>query len=109
MTLTEQIITIGAIVLATVVSRSIAFIVFNKASSTPQYIHYLGKVLPPATMCLLVVYTLRNVSFVDGNHGVPEIIAVLVTALLHLWKGNMFLSLGIGTILYMVFVQLIFV
>ena len=107
MTFTEQIITIAIVVLGTMATRFLPFIIFN--SKTPAYVQYLGKVLPSATMSLLVVFSLRHVDVSAVYHGIPDMIAVAVTVLLHLWKGNMFLSIGGGTILYMVLVQQVFI
>ena len=109
MTFTEQIITIVIVVLGTMATRFLPFIIFNSKAKTPAYVQYLDKVLPSATMSLLVVFSLRYVDLSGVYHGMPDIIAVAVTALLHLWKGNMFLSIGGGTILYMVLVQQVFI
>lgn len=86
--------------------RFLPFVVFRK--DTPKVILYLGKVLPYAIMAMLVVYTLKNVSFVDGNYGIPEIIAVLLVVLLHKWKHNTLLSILVGTVAYMFLVQVVF-
>ena len=59
-------------------------------------------------MGLLVVYCLRNVSIVEAPHGLPELISIAVLAALHLWKRNVLLSIGVGTALYMVLVQVVF-
>lgn len=109
MTFTEQIITIVIVVLGTMATRFLPFIIFNSKAKTPAYVQYLGKVLPSATMSLLVVFSLRHVDVFAVYHGIPDMIAVAVTVLLHLWKGNMFLSIGGGTILYMVLVQQVFI
>ena len=111
MTFTEQIITIAIaiVVLGTMATRFLPFVIFNSKTKTPAYVQYLGKVLPSATMSLLVVFSLRHVDVSSVYHGMPDIIAVAVTVLLHLWKGNMFLSIGGGTILYMVLVQQVFI
>ena len=109
MTFTEQIITIAIVVLGTMATRFLPFIIFNSKTKTPAYVQYLGKVLPSATMSLLVVFSLRHVDLAGAYHGMPDMIAVAVTILLHLWKGNMFLSIGGGTILYMVLVQQVFI
>ena len=109
MTFTEQIITIAIVVLGTMATRFLPFIVFNSKRKTPAYVQYLGKVLPSATMSLLVVFSLRHVDVSSVYHGMPDMIAVAVTVLLHLWKGNMFLSIGSGTILYMILVQQVFI
>lgn len=109
MTFTEQIITIAIVVLGTMATRFLPFLIFNSKMKTPAYVQYLGKVLPSATMSLLVVFSLRHVDLSGVYHGIPDMIAVAVTVLLHLWKGNMFLSIGGGTILYMVLVQQVFI
>ena len=108
MTFTEQMITI-AIVLGTMATRFLPFLIFTSKTKTPAYVQYLGKVLPSATMSLLVVFSLRHVDLSGVYHGIPDVIAVAVTVVLHLWKGNMFLSIGGGTILYMVLVQQVFI
>lgn len=108
MTLTEQIITIAVIVLATMLTRFLPFMLFPAGKPTPKYIQYLGKVLPAAVFGLLVVYCLKDVSIFSGSHGLPELIAIVVVILLHLWKRQMLLSIAGGTICYMLLVQLVF-
>lgn len=108
MTVTQQIITIGAVVFGTVLTRFLPFVVFREGRPTPKYIQYLGKVLPSAVFALLVVYCLKDVSFISGNHGLPELISIGVTVALHLWKKQMLLSIAGGTICYMLLVQLVF-
>ena len=71
-------------------------------------ITYLGQVLPFAIMGMLVVYCLKDVKFLSAPFGAPEIIGCAIVALLHLWKRNSLLSIGVGTVAYMVMVQLIF-
>ena len=109
MTLTEQIITIGAVVLATMLTRFLPFIIFPAGKSTPKFIQYLGKVLPAAVFGLLVVYCLKDVNILTGSHGIPELIAIAFVIVLHLWKKQMLLSIAGGTVLYMLLVQLVFV
>ena len=86
MTLTQQIITIAAVVLATMVTRFLPFLIFPSGKPTPKYIRYLGKVLPAAVFGLLIAYCLKNASIFSGSHGIPEAIAIAVVVLLHLWK-----------------------
>ncbi len=108
MTLTQQMITIAMVVLGTAITRFLPFLVFPAGKSTPKYIRYLGKVLPPAIFGLLVVYSLRNVDILSGNHGIPELLAVLLVMGLHVWKRQMLLSIAGGTVFYMVLVQMVF-
>lgn len=108
MTVTEQIITISMCVLATVTTRFLPFLVFSEKRKTPPYIEYLGKVLPLAVFGMLIIYCLKGVSFFSGNHAIPELIGIAVTALLHLWKKQMLLSIAGGTIVYMVLIRFVF-
>ena len=105
MTIPQQIITIAICVLGTMLTRFLPFLIFSSKKPTPKYIVYLGKALPCAVFGMLVVYCLKNVSILTGTHGLPELLAIAVTAGLHLWKKNMLLSIAGGTIVYMLLVQ----
>lgn len=108
MTLTQQIITISLCVIGTVTTRFLPFIIFSSRKPTPKYVQYLGKALPPAIFGMLVVYCLKNVDILSGSHGLPELIAILLVAGLHLWKRQMLLSIAGGTVCYMLLVQFVF-
>ncbi len=108
MTITQRIITIAVVALATVFTRFLPFILFPAGKPTPKYIQYLGKVLPGAVFGMLVVYCLKGVSFVAGSHGLPELISIGVIVALHLWKRQMLISIAGGTLCYMLLVQLVF-
>ncbi|MGN0470355.1 MAG: branched-chain amino acid transporter permease [Acutalibacteraceae bacterium] len=108
MTLTEQIITIAMVVLATVLTRFLPFILFPADKPTPKYIKYLGDVLPSAVFALLVIYCLKDISLFENGHGIPELISIAVVVALHLWKKQMLLSIAGGTICYMLLVQFVF-
>ena len=108
MTLAQQIITIAMVILATMLTRFLPFLVFPAGRPTPKYIQYLGKVLPPAVFGLLIIYCLKNVSIFTGSHGLPELIAIVLVVVLHLWKRQMLLSIAGGTIFYMLLVQFVF-
>ena len=108
MTLTQQIITIGMVVLGTAVTRFLPFLVFPAGKPTPKYVQYLGKVLPAAVFGLFVIYSLKDVSILSGSHGIPELIATIVVVVLHVWKRQMLLSIAGGTVCYMLLVQMVF-
>lgn len=108
MTLTEQIIIIVICIFGTMLTRFLPFLVFSSKKPTPEYVQYLGKALPCAVFGMLVIYCLKNVSLLSAPHGIPELIAIVITAGLHLWKKKMLLSIAGGTIAYMFLVQLIF-
>ena len=95
-------------VVGTMLTRFLPFLVFRSKRPTPRYIQYLGRVLPGAIFAMLIIYCLRDVSLLQGSHGLPELIAIAVTVGLHLWKRQMLLSIAGGTICYMLMVQFIF-
>jgi branched-subunit amino acid transport protein AzlD len=108
LTAVQTIITIVSIALGTMITRFLPFLVFPENKQTPKFITYLGKVLPPAMMGLLVVYCLKGVSVLNSPHGIPELVAIAVIVVLHKWKNNELLSIGGGTVVYMFLVQVIF-
>lgn len=108
MTILQQVITIGVIVIGTMLTRFLPFLIFSKDKETPKYIKYLGAVLPAAVFGFLVVYALRKTPILTGSHGVPELIAIFAIVVLHVIKRNMLLSIAGGTIVYMLLVQLVF-
>lgn len=102
---------IGIIALCAVCTfaeRALPFLVFGDRP-VPGIIRYLGRVLPPAVMMTLVVYALRGISFHQAADFLPELIAVAVTAALHLWRRSTLLSIVGGTACYMLLVQLVFI
>ena len=101
-----SLILIAVMAIVTAILRLFPFILFSK--NPPKPIMYLGKVLPYSVIAMLVVYCFKDTDFIGGNHGIPEIIAAVVTAILHKWKHNTLLSILSGTICYMVLVQIVF-
>lgn len=108
MSFKHQIITVLVIILATVIMRFLPFILFPDNKPTPKFIHYLGTVLPAAVFGLLMIYALKNVSIFQGSHGIPELIGIVITSAVHLWKKQMLLSISAGTICYMLLIQFVF-
>ena len=107
MTLTplQALITVIMLIVGAVLTRAIPFILFPSNKKTPPFILYLGKVLPYSVIGLLVVYCLKGVSLASSPYGLPEAIANVAILILHLWKNNTLLSIGAGTIIYMLLVQ----
>lgn len=103
-----NVIMIAVTALVTMATRFLPFFIFGENRKTPPLIDYLGKVLPCAIMGMLVVYCLKDVSFLSAPFGLPEAIGIVIVALLHLWKRNSLLSIGVGTVSYMLLVQLVF-
>lgn len=94
--------------LVTMATRFLPFLIFGNGKETPPIITYLGKVLPYAIMGMLVVYCMKDVAFLSAPFGIPELLSCVVVALLHLWKRNSLLSIGVGTVFYMILVQVVF-
>lgn len=90
-------------------TRAIPFLIFRENKEIPRVVRYLGRVLPPAVIGMLVIYCLKGVSVFSYPYGLPEFISVAVVAALHVWKRNNLLSIGVGTVLYMFLIQTVFV
>ena len=99
---------IAVMALVTMSTRFLPFLIFNETRKTPKLITYLGKVLPCAIMGMLVIYCLKDVSVSSYPYGLSELFGIAFVAVLHLWKRNSLLSIGAGTVFYMVLVQFIF-
>ena len=104
----ESLLIILIIAAITFALRAVPFILFCRTGETPKVITYLGNTLPPAVMGMLIIYCLRNTSVLNAPFGIPELIAVVTVATLHLWRKNNLLSILGGTVLYMVMVQFVF-
>ena len=105
----SSLIMIAAVAIATFATRAASFVVFPKGKEVPPTVKYIGMVLPPAVIGMLVVYCLRSTQLFAYPYGIPELIACLAVIGLHAWKRNVLLSVGAGTVLYMVLVQMVFV
>ena len=104
----HDILLIVVVALVTMLTRFLPFLIFGEKRKTPQIVTYLGQVLPFAIMGMLVVYCLKDVNFLAAPFGAPELICIAITAGLHIWKRNSLLSIGVGTVCYMLLVQLVF-
>ena len=96
------------IALVTAALRFIPFLIFNGNKPIPRFVEYFGRVLPYSIMAMLVVYCLKGISFRKAPFGLPEIISVVIVAMLHIWKRNTLLSIIGGTVCYMLLIQFIF-
>ena len=99
---------IAVMAAVTFLTRFLPFLLFDRGESPPKIVLYLGRVLPPAIIAMLIIYCLRGVSFASPAGWVPQLVCVAVVVALHLWKHNNLLSIFGGTVLYMVLVQTIF-
>ena len=101
-------ITVAVIALVTAAIRFLPFLAFRGGRRIPRWIEKLGKALPAAMMGMLVVFCLKGISLSAAPYGLPEFLACVAVAALHVWKRNTLLSIAGGTVLYMVLVQMVF-
>lgn len=110
MTLTpfQTFIIICMVTIGTMITRFLPFLIIKGTKSNNSYIGYLSRVLPYSAIGLLVVYCLKDTSFKSPANWLPETISIALITALHYWKENTLLSIGAGTVLYMVLVQFVF-
>ena len=99
---------IAVMAVVTFLTRALPFLLFDRGSSPPKIVLYLGRVLPPAIIAMLIIYCLKDLSFLSLEGWAPQLISVAAVVVLHLWRHNNLLSIFGGTILYMVLVQTVF-
>ena len=97
---------IAVMSIVTILLRFLPFLVFR--NRTPAIVAYLGKVLPPAIIGMLVIYCLKDLKPTAFPFGIPELSAVLCVVGIQAWKRNSLLSILSGTAIYMALVQLVF-
>jgi len=101
------IILIAIMAIITILIRVLPFIIFN-GKETPEAISFPGKYLPYSIIAMLIVYCVKDVSIFNGSHGLPELTAIALVAILHIWKRNTLLSIVCGTVGYMILTQFVF-
>ena len=101
-------LTVAVAALVTMALRFLPFLIFGENLKTPHIITYLGQVLPYAIMGMLVVYCLKDISLTSAPFGIPELLGCAAVAALHVWKRSTLLSIGVGTVFYMLLVQFVF-
>jgi len=104
----HAVLTIAVCALVTIALRFLPFLIFGENRKTPPIVAYLGQILPFAIMGMLVVYCLKDVDLTTMPFGIPEAVGCAAVAGLHVWKRNTLLSIGAGTVCYMLLVQLVF-
>ena len=99
--------TVAVMAVITALLRGLPFVIFSDSKKTPKFVTYMGRMLPPAVIGMLVIYCLRNVTFMEQPYVVPsELVATLAVVLLHVWRRNVLLSITAGTIINMLLLHL---
>ena len=105
----NELILVFIMALITFVTRALPFVLFDHGDHPPKAVLYLGRVLPPAVLAMLIIFFLKVVSFLSPGGWLPALLSCVVVILLHLWKNNDLISIFGGTILYMILIQAVFV
>lgn len=103
------ILTVAVAAVCTFGTRLVPFVLFGTRDKPPAIVNYLGEVLPSAVMAILIIYCLKDVNFSSVNSILPQVISIALVVLLHLWKRNNLLSIGAGTVCYILLIQFVFV
>lgn len=103
----QTLIMILMVAFGAMLTRSLPFVFLGKRDQHSKLLDYLGKTLPLATSGMLVVYCLKGVSIKNSPHGIPELVSVLIIVLVHNKKRNTLLSIGLGTIIYMILIRIL--
>ena len=105
----QTLASIAVMAVVTFLTRALPFLFFGGKKDPPRIVLYLGRVLPPAVIAMLILYCLRSTTFAAPAGWAPALIAGLFVVVVHLWKHNNLLSILGGTVLYMILVQAVFV
>lgn len=105
---TKDILMVGIIAICTFATRVFPFALFGRGQEPSKLVRYLGKSLPGAVIAVLLVYCVKTIDFAIISTYVPQFISITIVILLHIWKRNNLLSIGLGTILYMGLIQFVF-
>ncbi len=105
----EILITALMIVIGTAFLRFLPFFIINKSLSENKYVQFLGRILPYSMIALLVIYCIKDINIIKFPYGLPEIISIILVAVFQIIKRNVLISIGLGTVIYMFLVQVIFI
>ena len=105
----HSLLIVAVMAVFTALTRFLPFLAFPEGRKRPKVITYLGTVLPYALIGMLVVYCFKSVSVFAYPYCIPELLAVVLVAVFHIWKRNTLISVFGGVIFYMVLVQCVFV
>jgi len=105
----QAILVILVAAVCTFATRLFPFALFGGKKEVPQFVRYLGDILPAAIIGVLIIYCFKDFAKGDVNLIVPQLIAAAATAAVHIWKRNILFSIAVGTIGYMLLIHFVFV
>lgn len=103
---TYDIVIVAVVAVCTIIIRVFPFVVLGRRETTSPAVNYIGKVLPSAVIAVLILYCLKNVSFENSQLFIPQLTSVVVVILLHVWKRSNLISIGFGTLCYMLLIRI---
>lgn len=104
MTTLDLLLFIGAMALATMITRFLPFLVPERWTQN-RFVRLAKNFLPPAILLLLVVYSLKDTDFGSAPYGLAEAVSLAVVIVMHIWRSNALLSIVLGTGCYMALTQ----
>lgn len=104
----EAILIILVAAVCTFATRAFPFVLFGGKKDPPKIIVYLGNILPVAILGVLIVYAVGDYTTITMSELLPKLIGIALTAIMHLWKRNVLLSISVGTIGYMLLINFVF-
>jgi branched-subunit amino acid transport protein AzlD len=111
LSLPEAIIATFAMAAVIFFCRALPFIFFGKNALTNngnggpdafgKFMRFVEKIAPPVAMTVLCFNAIAVPMKDDVQAALPVILASCLTALLHIWKRNVMLSIFTGTVFFM--------
>lgn len=87
---------VGTAVLITFILRALPFVLKNAIKDSPLLLALNGW-MPLGIMVILVIYCLAAIEPANSRLALAQILAALVTLVIHWWRHNLFLSVLAGT------------
>lgn len=103
----ETLLVISVVAGLTFLTRVLPFGLFRRQDRPSVLLTDLNRLLPPAVIAILVVFCLKNIGTEYPNNSLIQLISVGLVIGLHVWKRSNLLSIGLGTVIYMLLTTLV--
>ncbi len=103
----HSLLLVGITALVTYLLRAIPFWIFNGKDTLPPLMKKITDLLPPAIIAVLIIYCVKSDIISISMSSLASLVALVVVALIHLWKRNTLMSIAIGTAIYMVLIRVL--
>lgn len=95
---------VGLMMIASLSTRFLPFIFFPENKPLPNWIQFVSDRLPYASLGMILVYALKDVS-PDVRIAYPEIISLIWITIIHLKYKHTLLSISTSVLLYLFLVN----